>query len=282
MPFRSGSARRTAAALRRRPEAGSTNSASNLWLRAETHSLVTVQVDGRRTALRDAGRPIDIPVAVLAWVGAFVVGQLASTVVVGLSGAESVDDVPIPTLFLALVLTWAAYLAALWWASRRSGTGDLVEDYRVRFRPVDLVGAPIGVLTQLVVVPLVYLPLSRLWPSTFSEDELADNAERLVDRADGAAMVLLVLMVCVGAPIVEELVYRGLLQGSFAARVDGAVAVLIVAAWFALIHLRPVEYPGLFTFGLVAGACVLVTGRLGTAIVTHVGFNVTGLLLAVT
>ena len=31
-------------------------------------------------------------------------------------------------------------------------------------------------------------------------------------------MVLLVLMVCVGAPIVEELVYRGLLQGSFAAR----------------------------------------------------------------
>ncbi len=241
---------------------------------------MAVQVDVTRTALRDAGRPIDVPVAMLAWLGAFVLGQLASVAVIGLSGADDIDDVPIPTLFLALALTWAAYLAALLWASRRSGTGNPVEDYRVRFRIGDLIGAPIGVLTQLVVIPIVYLPLSRIWPATFSEDELADNAERLVDRAGGAAVVLLVLMVCVGAPIVEELVYRGLLQGSFAARVDGAVAVLIASAWFALIHFRPVEYPGLFTFGLVAGACFLVTGRLGTAVVTHVAFNVTGLLLA--
>lgn len=232
--------------------------------------------------MRDVGRRIDVPVAALAWVGAFIVGQLAAVVVIGASGADTVDEIPIPTLFLALSISWAAYLSALWWASQRSGTGDFVEDYRVRFRPLDLVGAPIGVLTQLVVVPLVYLPLSRLWPSTFSEDELADNAERLIDRAGGAATILLVLMVCVGAPIVEELVYRGLLQGSFAGRVNGFFAVLIASVWFAVIHFRPVEYPGLFTFAVVAGACFLVTGRIGTAVVTHVAFNVTGLLLAYT
>lgn len=230
--------------------------------------------------MRDVGRRIDVPVAALAWVGAFIVGQLASVVVIGASGADTVDEIPIPTLFLALSMSWAAYVAALWLASQRSGTGDFVDDYRVRFRPLDLVGAPIGVLTQLVVVPLVYLPLSRLWPSTFSEDELADNAERLIDRAGGAATILLVLMVCIGAPIVEELVYRGLLQGSFAGRVNGFVAVLIASVWFAAIHFRPVEYPGLFTFAVVAGVCFLVTGRIGTAVVTHVAFNVTGLLLA--
>ena len=167
-----------------------------------------MRVDVTRAAVRDAGRPIDVPVAVVTWVGAFVVGQLISLFVLGLSGAEDVDDVAIPTLFVALAATWAAYLAGLWWASRRSGTGNVIEDYRVRFRPVDLVGVPIGVLTQLVLVPLVYLPLSRLWPSTFSEEELSDNAERLVDRAGGATMVLLVVMVCICAPIVEELVYR--------------------------------------------------------------------------
>ena len=64
----------------------------------------------------------------------------------------------------------------------------------------------------------MYLPLERLWADTFSEDRLTENAKDLVDRASGGSMVLLVLMVCVGAPIVEELVYRGLLQGSFAAR----------------------------------------------------------------
>lgn len=237
--------------------------------------------DVTRATRPDVGRPIDLPVAVLTWVGAFVVGQLLSVLIVGLSGAEDVDDVPIPTLFVALAATWTAYLAGLWWASRRSGTGDPVADYRVRFRPIDVLGVPIGVLTQLAIVPLVYLPLSRIWPSTFSEDELAENAERLVDRASGAAMVLLVLMVCVGAPIVEELVYRGMLQRAFSARLHRLAAWIVVAAWFAVIHFRPVEYPGLFVFGLVAGAAVLVTGRLGTAIATHIAFNVTGLSLAI-
>ncbi len=129
-----------------------------------------------RTARPDIGRPIDLPVAVVTWVAAFMVGQLASVVILGLSGVEDVDDVAVPTLFVALAATWTAYLAGLWWASRRAGTGDPVADYRVRFHPIDVVGAPIGVLTQLVVVPLVYLPLSRIWPATFSQDELAENA----------------------------------------------------------------------------------------------------------
>jgi membrane protease YdiL (CAAX protease family) len=239
-----------------------------------------VRVDVTRTPLRDAGRPIDVPVAVLTWVATFVVGQFASLLILAASGEDDIDAVPIPTLFAAVAATWVAYLVGLWYASRRSGTGDFVEDYRVRFRLVDLVGVPIGVLTQLVVVPLVYLPLSKIWPSTFSEDELSQNAENLVDRASGATMVLLVLMVCIGAPIVEELVYRGLLQGSFAARFDNVVAWLVASAWFAIIHFRAVEYPGLFTFGLVAGGCLLVTGRLGTPIVAHVAFNVTGLVMA--
>ncbi len=169
----------------------------------------------------------------------------------------------------------------MWAASRRSGSDDMVEDYAIRFRAVDVIGLPIGVLAQLVLIPLVYLPLRGIWPDTFSDDRLSETAEDLVDRATGGAMVLLVLMVCVGAPVVEELVYRGLLQRSFAARFSHVLAWLAASAWFAVIHFRPVEYPGLFAFGLVAGACLLVTGRLGMSIATHVAFNVTGLLLAV-
>ena len=64
-------------------------------------------------------------------------------------------------------------------------------------------------------MPLVYVPLRAWWPDTFSDDRLEETARDLVDRADGAAVVVLVLVVVIGAPIVEELVYRGLLQGSF-------------------------------------------------------------------
>jgi membrane protease YdiL (CAAX protease family) len=230
--------------------------------------------------LRDTGRRIDVPVAVATWVAAFVIGQLASALIVGASGADDLDSVPIPTLFAGVAATWVAYLVGMWAASRRSGSGDFIEDYRVRFATIDLLGLPIGVLTQLVLVPLLYLPLSELWPDTFSEDRLSENAEKLVDRADGASMVLLVLMVCLFAPVVEELVYRGLLQGSLAARFDQVVALVVTAAWFAVIHFRPLEYPGLFLFGLVAGAGLLFTGRLGLPILAHLAFNVTGLLLA--
>jgi membrane protease YdiL (CAAX protease family) len=239
-----------------------------------------VRVDLSRTPLRHAGRPVDVPVAVVTWLGAFLVGQVVSAVVIGTSGVDDLDDVAIPTLFAGVAATWIAYLAGMWAASRRSGSGDFVEDYAVRFRAVDAVGLPVGVLTQLVLVPLVYVPLRGIWPETFSDDRLSENAEKLADRASGGTMLLLVLMVCVGAPIVEELVYRGLLQGSFAARFDHILAWLAASAWFALVHFRPVEYPGLFAFGLVAGACLLVTRRLGMSITTHVAFNVTGLVLA--
>ena len=223
---------------------------------------------------------MDVPVAVATWFGAWLVGMLVSAALYGASGAEDVDDVTIPILFAGVAAGWLAYLVGMWLASQRSGSGDFVEDYHVRFRPVDLVGLPIGVLSQLVLVPLVYFPLGRLWPDTFTDDRLSENAEKLADRASGATMVLLVVMVCIGAPIVEELVYRGLLQGSFAARFNHIAAWLAAAAWFAVIHFRPVEYPGLFAFGLVVGACFLVTRRLGMSMATHVAFNVTGLLLA--
>ena len=231
--------------------------------------------------MRQAGRTVDVPVAIVTWVAAFLVGQVVSTLILAASGAESVDEVPIPTLFAAVVATWIAYLVGMWAASQRAGSGDVVEDYAIRVRAVDVLGVPIGVLAQLVLVPLVYLPLRSIWPETFSDDRLSETAEKLVDRASGGTMALLVVMVCVGAPIVEELVYRGLLQRSLAARFEHVLAWLAASAWFAAIHFRPVEYPGLFAFGLVAGACLMVTGRLGMPIATHVAFNVTGLLLAV-
>jgi membrane protease YdiL (CAAX protease family) len=237
-------------------------------------------VTPRRQPLRVASRPVDVPVAVLAWLVAFFVGQVVSVSVLAIGGADDPNDTSIQVLFIAVAATWVAYLAGAWWASVQSGSGRPVEDYGIRFAPVDLLGVPVGVLTQLVVLPLVYWPLVELWPDAFSDDKLSETAERLVDRADGVGVVLLVVMVCVCAPFVEEIVYRGMLQGSFAGRVDHKVAIVAAALWFAVIHFRPVEYPGLFVFGLVAGAGFAVTGRLGLPIATHVAFNVTGLVLA--
>lgn len=234
----------------------------------------------RTTALRDAGNRVDVPVALFTYAAAWLAGALLTVIVFGIGGYEKTSEVPIWVQFLVQCLVWSVFLVALFVASDKGGSGRFFNDYQLKTKAIDVLGVPIGVLTQLVVVPLLYKPLETIWEGTFTDDKLSENAKDLVDRASGGSMVLLVVMLCVGAPIIEEIVYRGLLQGSFAARFNHVPSLLAAAAIFALIHGRPVEAPGLFVVGLVCGYCALSTGRLGMAIACHVGFNVTGLLLA--
>jgi len=207
---------------------------------------------------------------------------VAATVLAAL-GVDG-DDYSIGELALATTAAWLVLLAALIFTSRRYGTGDHVGDfadhYAVAWKPVDLVGLPIGVATQLLLVPLVYLPLRELWPTTFSDDEIEQRAQELADKAGGATTVLLFVVVAVGAPLVEELVYRGLLQGAVSRVVGAWVGLLLASAWFALVHPSPVEWPGLFVAGLTFGCWLTLTGRIGGAVMTHLAFNVTGLLMA--
>lgn len=213
--------------------------------------------------------------------GAWLVSQvLASVVVAVLGGGESASETPIGVLAVALVAGWSAILAGMWVASDRAGSGRPTDDYGISFAPIDALGLGIGALSQLVLVKVVYLPLEEIWPNTFTDDRLQENAKDLIDRAGGASTLLLFVIVAFGAPVVEELFYRGLLQRSLAARFNDGVVVVGVAAVFALVHFRPVEYPGLFAFGLVLGLTAIRTDRLGMPILTHIGFNVTGLLLA--
>lgn len=215
-----------------------------------------------------------------AWAIGWVLGTIAvAPVVVAAFGASLGDELTIPQLAIVVVGGWLVLLLALAVVSRRSGTGSLVDDYAIRFRWGDLLGVPLGVVTQLALVPLLYVPLRWAWPDTFATDEIEQRARDLVDRAGGWLTVVLVLVVVIGAPLVEELVYRGLLQRSVSTAIGPVAGLLGASVWFALIHLSPVEYPGLFLAGLVFGACVTVTGRIGPSIVTHAAFNATGLLI---
>jgi uncharacterized protein len=194
------------------------------------------------------------------------------------------DDYNVPQLALATASAWAVMLAALAFTSNRYGSGhprqDFVDHYGLRFRPLDLIGVPVGVLAQLVIVPLLYVPLRALWPDTFSESELEQRARELADKASGWTVVLLVLVVVICAPIVEELVYRGLLQRSMSAAMGAVPGLVVMSIWFALMHPTPIEWPGLAVAGAIFGTGLLLTGRVGPGILTHAAFNATGLILA--
>ncbi len=226
------------------------------------------------------------------WVGTWVVGVLAGSLVLGVlhaptrpDASEGVRDVlaaPIGALGLSLLGLWSAYVAGMWLASQRVGTGRFRCDYGVAFAPIDLIGLPIGVAGQLGLVWLVYAPLQALWPDTFDSGRLDDTARDLVDRADGASLILLVGLVAVGAPLIEELFFRGMLQRPLLAAAHvgrhRVIAVVGVAVIFAAVHFRPVEFPGLVAIAIVFGVCAWRTDRLGMSILAHVGFNAAGLV----
>jgi membrane protease YdiL (CAAX protease family) len=225
---------------------------------------------------------VAFPRAIAAWAVSWVIGGgvLGALVLSALGGVSGEPLTPIRLAAVALV-SWSTMLVAVVLVVRSEHVAPLVAiglDAVPRVRRGDLWAVVGGILAQAAVIPVVYLPLRAVWPETFAPDRLSDTARDLVDAADGLGLILLVAVVAVGAPIVEEIVYRGLLQRSLVARVGGPSAIAIVSVLFAVIHLRWVELPGLLVAGLLFGLCLHRTGRLGSAILAHGAFNLTGLV----
>jgi membrane protease YdiL (CAAX protease family) len=227
---------------------------------------------------------IRIGPAIATWAVGWGVGMvLVAPSVLAAFGVDG-DDYTVTQLAAATGAAWLVMVAALAFTSNHYGTHDplrdFVEHYALRFRPIDLAGIPAGVIGQLAIVPLVYVPLRAIWPDTFSESELEERARELADKASGWTVALLVIVVVVGAPLVEELVYRGLLQRSMSAALGVVPGLVIMSIWFALMHPTPIEWPGLAVAGALFGAGLALTGRIGPSILTHAAFNAMGLILA--
>jgi membrane protease YdiL (CAAX protease family) len=223
-----------------------------------------------------------VGVAVMAWLLAYMAALPLQGMLIAATGrsGEKSDQWPISMTVLSIFCLWIPFVVALMVVSRRWGQGRFVNDYKFRARWVDLAGLPLGVACQLLLVPAIYWPLQQIWPDAFSSDEIEQRARDLWDKANGGWIIVLIVVVALGAPLIEELVYRGLILQALQSRLNDWLALLISSAWFALIHLQPVELPGLFAFALVLGICFQRTGRLGMAIFAHIGFNAAGLLLA--
>ena len=219
--------------------------------------------------------------AVTTWFVCFLAGNIAAPLAIVIVGQGDVDVSEQPVWVLAMVssITWTISLWGVMRLCRQHTEGSVLTSMRVRFSMRDLLGVPLGVLSQLILVPVVMLPLRALFPDSFSSEKVEKRATDLVDNASGAWLFVLVLIVVVGAPIVEEIVYRGMLQRSIGAALGKSRALVLVAAWFAAIHIVPVEFVGLFAFALVLGLVFNRNNTLSMNIITHMAFNATGLVL---
>ncbi|MGH2703948.1 MAG: CPBP family glutamic-type intramembrane protease [Actinomycetota bacterium] len=181
-------------------------------------------------------------------------GILAGSVL-GLGASVEVARLDLPTRAFRLIAgqagLWSALLTVCLVASRRYGTGNAWRDLAARAEwrdagrgfVVSLIGR-VGV--AVLLVPLVLID-RRLVPT--------DLGPLAVLRDDPPALLALGLVAILGAPLVEELFFRGLLMRSLQSAMSARAAIAVQAGAFGLVHASPLY--GLRNVSLIATTALL-------------------------
>jgi hypothetical protein len=177
---------------------------------------------------------------------------------------------------------WVGFVGAVMVASHKNGTGSLRTDYGLSLpRLGDLWrGLTGGLLARLI--PLLLLIVIVLAGSGFDAPNGASPRVLGVVPSGIAGWIVVVGLAVVGAPIVEELFFRGLIQGAFSRRVGPIPAIFVTAMIFSVAHilseglLAPLV---LFPAAVILGYLRHKTGRLAAGMVAHAVFNASMFLL---
>jgi uncharacterized protein len=209
----------------------------------------------------------------------YLVGIVLSGIALGVASSAigyhqtSGGAVPLTITVVGLVGLWTGLIGGVVLYYRLWGSGNPREDLGLAIKPLDIVlGAVVGLGTQLVLIPLLYLPFERA-DRTLSHRLSAPAKSDTAAVHGGWQTAVLILFLAVGAPIVEELFFRGLLLRSLTRWLGPVPGIAISAVVFGLAHFELLQLPALIIFGLFLGTLAYKTGRLGPGMVAHAAFN---------
>lgn len=161
----------------------------------------------------------------------------------------------------------------------------VVNDFGFRFRWIDLAIGPAVAVVMLVTSAIVGFVSAKL--VGLDDASEASNTDLLTGGSGGLARVVLVLFVVLGAPLSEELFFRGLSMRAIQKRAGKPLALFVSTLLFAGPHFQGGSWQAVVVLlssigviGLMLGLLGLVTGRLGPGIVAHACFN--GIVVLVT
>jgi membrane protease YdiL (CAAX protease family) len=218
----------------------------------------------------------------IGFLGAAIGFALAWAIATGLALADDPGS-RITEVALSSVGLWSALVGTCVLVSRRRGTGSLVRDFGFRFRWIDIGLGFAGALVGRLVAALMLAPIPIFPPRSLREvDESV-----LQEGIHGAtAWTLLLIVTCVGAPLVEELFFRGLLQPRLVTRFGPTVGIGAASLVFGAAHVIAWQGPITLAYGwsiagggLVLGLIRHHSGRLGPGIAAHAIFNAQAMLV---
>jgi len=195
---------------------------------------------------------------------------LGGALLLGVAAALLMGALSAPLALQVLVGGMAPWLALAGWPlfiTSVRGNGpriDLSLSLSWRDAGSGVVGGVIAIIAALVVAAAT--------AAIFGEFNSAagDVGAEITALGNYWLLIAFGLMIAVGAPIAEELAFRGLFFAALRKHGEGPVlSVAITALAFALFHLEPARIGVLVTIGLVLGIVRLRTGSLGASMVAH-------------
>lgn len=213
----------------------------------------------------------DVAIALL---GALVIGNVLALL---LLPAHTPTHATSAEAWGALVVLVGPWLALAGWplvVTRWQGNGP-VHDLALR---TSWRGAGIGVVGGVAALASAYLVVrvQQVVTGHAIDARAADVARDYVSVAP-VALALFALATAFGAPVVEELAFRGLTYGSFLKRgVSPAWSVVGTTVLFALFHFEPARLLVLAVLGAWIGVVRAVTGSTTASMVAHMTVNLPG------
>jgi membrane protease YdiL (CAAX protease family) len=196
------------------------------------------------------------------------VGAMGISLIVGLAlMSQNIDPENSWGLIIAFSAPWIALAGWPIVATRLKGNGPKLDLGLIAPRTQLRLGFVAG-LASLAIASLIAVVVTRF------TGPLSSAAGDIGLNQTGIVLVLFVLLAMFGAPIVEEIAFRGMLYGALAkAHVNEHLVVFITALVFALFHFEPKRFFILFAIGLILGEVRRRTGSTSAAIVAHIVNN---------
>jgi membrane protease YdiL (CAAX protease family) len=177
---------------------------------------------------------------------------------------------------------WTGLIAGCLYVSRRRGTRSLIRDYGFRFRPVDLALGVAGLVGGRIAGAIAISPIAFLLREI--EPPESDMFDGVTNDPGGWWAVILI--VAIGAPLVEELFFRGLLQPRLVGRWGIGWGIGVTSVLFGAAHLTGWQGPITLVYalnivgvGAVFGMLRHYTDRLGPSTVAHAMLNAQALIV---
>ncbi len=171
------------------------------------------------------------------------------------------------------------FIPAMIYAASKSHSNNLFDNNGValdngRFAPVGGLWLAIMVAVGTIACAVVCEPVTMLLP------KMPDYIVKLMEMLTNGPLWVSLLATAVFAPFFEEWLCRGIVLRGMLQKYSPAAAIVISAAFFAVIHLNPWQALPAFILGCLFGLVYYKTGSLKLTMLMHCANNAFSVLLS--